>query len=70
MTATQVKKQLLEELDSLSQAQHLLLLQWIRTFRNTPPKGPSEHGPLVLHFAAGSPRGTWSREEIYGEDGR
>ena len=70
MTAAQIKSQLLEELETLSVAQRLLLLQWIRTFRSAQNAGPPEHGPLKLHLATGSPQGTWNREEMYGEDGR
>jgi len=72
MTANQVQAQLLEEIDALSLAQRLLLLDLIRSFRSTlkPAASARRLGPMKLHLSPAAPESTFRREEIYGDDGR
>ena len=72
MTATQVQTQLLEEIETLSLAQRLILLDLIRSFRGTVQVAspPTAAGPLKLHYSPASTAVAFRREEIYGDDGR
>lgn len=69
--ATRVQSQLLEEIQALTAAQRALLLELIRSFKDSrrePP--PRQLGPLRLHLSTASPEGTFGREELYGDDER
>lgn len=73
MTAAQVQTQLLEEIETLTPAQRLVLLEFIRSFRPAFPEGTKNlpaSGPLKLHLSAAGPVGSFRRDEIYGDDGR
>lgn len=73
MTATQVQTQLLEEIETLTPAQRLVLPDLIRSFRLASQEGPRilpASSPLKLHLSTAGPAGSFRREEIYGDDGR
>jgi hypothetical protein len=72
MKASRVQSQLLEEIQELTTAQCALLLDLVRSLKEgrIEPTPPRQLGPLRLHLSSMSPHGTFSREGIYGDDGR